>query len=300
MSEKTPIFAIFAPLPKVPSTNPSYKIAFRSCRSLCRSFHLGILAHFLNNLRLSSSRSVAMRSYLLVVVLILLNSVIAFRPQRAIWFATKLGAKVDGITVEGELMPTQNNLLVKVKEASSSTSGGIIIPDKAKTRPNEGTVVIAGPGRIHPETGAKIDMAVKEGEGVIYGKYDGSELKLNEVGHQMIKDDDVLLKYTGGDPLLANVEPVKDYVLVQMPPKTMSSDVGLIIVTAEDKEKRSDWGTVAKIGPGRQAANGKLIPIPVEPGDGVRYRDHAGADVKLEGVEFQVVRATEIFAKWKF
>ena len=241
-----------------------------------------------------------MRSYLLV--LILLNSVIAFRPQRALWFATnaKLGAKIDGINVEGELMPAQNNLLVKVKEASSSTSGGIIIPDKAKTRPNEGTVIVAGPGRIHPETGAKMDMAVKAGEGVIYGKYDGSELKLNDEGHQMIKDDDVLLKYTGGDPLLANVEPVKDYVLVQMPPKTMSSDVGLIIVTAEDKEKRSDWGTVAKIGPGRQAANGKLIPIPVAPGDGVRYRDHAGADVKLEGQEYQVVRATEIFAKWKF
>jgi chaperonin GroES len=185
-----------------------------------------------------------------------------------------------------------------VKEAAASTSGGIFIPDSAKERATEGTVVAAGPGRINLETGAKLEMALKIGDGVIYGKYDGTELKYNEVAHQMIKDDDVLLRYTGGDPLLANTEPVKDMVLVRLPPREVSNTAGIIMTTGMEEERKNEWGTVAKVGPGRQAANGILIPILLQPGDCVRFRDAAGSDVKLEGVNYKVVRATEISCKW--
>ena len=51
----------------------------------------------------------------------------------------------------------------------------------------------AGPGRVHPETGYQLDCAVIPGESVVYGKYDGTEMKYNELNHQIIKDDDVLL-----------------------------------------------------------------------------------------------------------
>ncbi|RYG68269.1 co-chaperone GroES, partial [archaeon] len=105
--------------------------------------------------------------------------------------------KVDGVTIEGNLTPLHNNLLIKVKEAAKSTAGGLILPDNAKERPTEGTVVAAGPGKVHPETAVRLEMSVRVGDNVLYGKYDGTELKYNEAHHQLIKDDDVLLVYQG-------------------------------------------------------------------------------------------------------
>lgn len=142
-------------------------------------------------------------------------------------------------------------------------------------------------------------MAVKTGENVIYGKYDGTELKYNDIPHQMIKDDDILLKYTGKDATLANVECVKDQVLIRLPPKEEKNAAGIIVATASTiKEKRPDMGVVAKVGPGRQAGNGVYMKIQVKEGDGVRFREYAGGQVKLDGQEYVVVRAYDILGKW--
>jgi chaperonin GroES len=124
--------------------------------------------------------------------------------------------KIDGIPITGTLKPLSNNILVKVKEAVVSTTGGIFIPDNAKERPTEGKVVAIGGGRIHPETAYNLDMAVAVGDNVIYGKYDGSELKYNDINHQLIKDDDVLLKYAGDEASVDSVECVKDQVLIKL------------------------------------------------------------------------------------
>jgi chaperonin GroES len=78
--------------------------------------------------------------------------------------------KIDGIPISGDLAPWSNNLLIKVKEVASATSGGLYIPDNAKERPTEGLVIAAGPGRVHPDTGILIGIAVTVGENVIYGK----------------------------------------------------------------------------------------------------------------------------------
>jgi len=207
--------------------------------------------------------------------------------------------KLDGITIEGDLQPLANNLLIKVKDALAETKGGLYITDNAKERPTEGLVIANGPGRIHPETAFQLDIAVKAGECVIYGKYDGSELKYNELAHQLIKDDDVLLKYPNcPEATLANVEPVKDQVLIKLPPKEEANISGIIIAVSGDKEKRADHGVVMKVGPGRQAGNGKLMPIQVKPGDKVRFRDFAGSEIKLDQEEYLVIRSYDILAKW--
>jgi chaperonin GroES len=218
------------------------------------------------------------------------------RPLRSMMM--KSSNKLDGIHIEGDLLPLSNNLLVQVKEALSATTSGLFIPDNAKERPTEGVVIASGPGRVHPDTGMQLDIAVKAGESVIYGKYDGTELKYNDVNHQLIKDDDVLLKYTGKEATIATVECVKDQVLIKLPPKEEANQSGIIINTPGSKEKRADTGVVAKVGPGRQAGNGVYMPIQVKPGDGVKFRDFAGSVVKLEGVEYVVVRAYDILAKW--
>jgi chaperonin GroES len=192
-------------------------------------------------------------------------------------------------------------VLICVKEAASETVGGIYIPDNAKERPTEGQVVAAGPGRIHPETGLQLDMAVKVGDSVIYGKYDGSELKYNDVNHQLIKDDDVLLTYPGnGEATLENVQCVKDQILVRLPEKSEGTAGGIIINTAasDGPATRPDYGKVAKVGPGRQAGNGEVMIPQVTAGDNVRFRDYAGTVVKIEGVEYLVIRGYDILAKW--
>lgn len=206
--------------------------------------------------------------------------------------------KLDGITIQGDLAPLSNNILVKVKDAASETVGGIYIPDNAKERPTEGVVVAAGPGRVHPETAVQLDLAVKVGSNVIYGKYDGSELKYNDQNHQLIKDDDVLLTYEGDKPSIATVECVKDNVLVELPPKEEANASGIIIATPGSKEKRPDTGVVAKVGPGRQAGNGQYMTIQVAAGNGVRFRDFAGTEVKIEGKEYLAIKAYDILAKW--
>lgn len=206
--------------------------------------------------------------------------------------------KLDGITIEGNLSPLANNLLIKVKEVASATSGGLYIPDNAKERPTEGTVIAAGPGRVHQETAVQLRNAVQVGHSVVYGKYDGTELKYNDANHQMIKDDDVLLTYTGPEATLENVQCVKDQVLVKLPRKEETNLSGIVISTPGSTEKRPNYGTVAKVGPGREAGNGVVMPPQVAVGDGVRFREYGGNQIKLGGDEFIVVRAYDILAKW--
>ena len=154
-----------------------------------------------------------MLKMLLLSVLGLLSVVTGLRMAPSRFVSRKLYAnKIDGITIIGDIQPMQNCLLVKVRPVMATTAGGIFIPDNAKERPTEGSVVAAGPGRVHPETGLQLDNAVKKGEGVIYGKYDGTEVRYNDENHQLIRDDDVLLKFTGPDPTFANTECVKDQV----------------------------------------------------------------------------------------
>jgi co-chaperonin GroES (HSP10) len=121
----------------------------------------------------------------------------------------------------------------------------------------------AGPGRTHPETGIQLECAVAAGESVIYGKYDGTEMKYNDVNHQLIKDDDVLLKYTGNDLTFANCEPVKDQIMIRLNAKENTSASGIIVNAVDSKDVRIDSGVVAKVGPGRQAGNGATMPVQV-------------------------------------
>ena len=95
---------------------------------------------------------------------------------------------VNGNSVDGELIPVSNHILVKVKEAASETVGGLIIPDTVKEKCYEGTVIATGPGRSNPDTGVRMAIGVDDGEKVIYGKYDGAELLYDDMIHQVGTD----------------------------------------------------------------------------------------------------------------
>ncbi len=89
------------------------------------------------------------------------------------------------------IQPLGDRVLVKPVEAKESKRGGIIIPDSAKEKPQEGIVAACGKGRTTPE-GKIIALDVKVGDKVLYGKYSGSEIKLNDEEFMMMSQDDIL------------------------------------------------------------------------------------------------------------
>ena len=87
--------------------------------------------------------------------------------------------------------PLQDRLLVKRLEAEVKTKGGIIIPDSAKERPLEGNVIAVGSGK-RLEDGTLIKLDVKAGDRILFGKYAGTEIKLDGVEHLILGEDEVL------------------------------------------------------------------------------------------------------------
>ncbi len=89
------------------------------------------------------------------------------------------------------IRPLNDRVLVVRIEEKEKTSGGIIIPDTAKEKPQEGKVVAVGPGKWD-ENGKRIPLQVKKGDRVLFGKYTGNEIKIDEVEHLIMREDDIL------------------------------------------------------------------------------------------------------------
>ena len=90
-----------------------------------------------------------------------------------------------------KLQPLGDRLVVKPGENEKKTKGGIIIPDTAKEKPQEGEVMAVGPGRMTDE-GKRIAMEVKAGDKVIYSKYGGSEIKIDDIEMIILRESDIL------------------------------------------------------------------------------------------------------------
>jgi chaperonin GroES len=90
-----------------------------------------------------------------------------------------------------KIKPLNDRVLVLRVEQEEKTSGGIIIPDTAKEKPQEGKVVAVGPGKVN-DKGERIPLEVKEKDRVLFGKYSGSEIKIDGVEHLIMREDDIL------------------------------------------------------------------------------------------------------------
>ena len=89
------------------------------------------------------------------------------------------------------IRPLHDQVLVIRQESEQKTAGGIIIPDTAKEKPIEGRLVAVGPGKTNKE-GKRIPMEVNEGDRVLFGRYAGTEIKIDGVEHLMMRVDDIL------------------------------------------------------------------------------------------------------------
>ena len=87
--------------------------------------------------------------------------------------------------------PLHDRVVVRRLESEERTKGGIIIPDTAKEKPQEGEVVAVGPGKV-TEDGKRQPMEVKVGDKILFGKYSGSEVKLGDEEYLIMREEDVL------------------------------------------------------------------------------------------------------------
>jgi chaperonin GroES len=89
------------------------------------------------------------------------------------------------------VQPLGDRVLVKRLEEEEVQRGGIIIPDTAKEKPQQGEVVAAGPGRVG-DSGERVALEVKVGDKILFGKYSGTEVKLDDDEYLMMREEDIL------------------------------------------------------------------------------------------------------------
>lgn len=90
-----------------------------------------------------------------------------------------------------KLRPLQDRILVKRVEEESKTKGGIIIPDSAKEKPAEGIVVAAGNGKL-ADDGKRVPLEIKKDDRILFGKYSGTEVKIEDEEYLIMREDDIL------------------------------------------------------------------------------------------------------------
>ena len=91
------------------------------------------------------------------------------------------------------LKPLADRVVVEPAPAEDKSAGGIILPDTAQEKPQQGTVVAVGSGKVS-DSGSLVEMTVKKGDKVLYGKYSGSEVTFDSVDYVIMRESDILAK----------------------------------------------------------------------------------------------------------
>ena len=95
-----------------------------------------------------------------------------------------------------KVKPLNDRVLVKRLEEVQVTKGGIYIPDTAKEKPVEGKVISVGPGKLNDQ-GNRVPLNLKEGDKILFGRYAGSEIKVDDEEYLMMREDDILAVIEG-------------------------------------------------------------------------------------------------------
>ena len=91
------------------------------------------------------------------------------------------------------LKPLDDRVVVEPTDADERTAGGILLPDTAKQKPQQGKVIAAGPGKL-TDDGKRVALGVKIGDVVLYGKYAGSDVEVNGTEFKILRESDILAK----------------------------------------------------------------------------------------------------------
>ena len=94
-----------------------------------------------------------------------------------------------------KIQPLDDRILVEPLEQDEVTAGGIVLPDTAREKPQRGKIIAVGPGRLN-ESGDRTPVSVKRKDTVIYGKYGGTEIKIDGKEFKILREDDILAVFT--------------------------------------------------------------------------------------------------------
>jgi chaperonin GroES len=92
-----------------------------------------------------------------------------------------------------KIRPLENRIVVKPLEKEGKTKGGIVLPDTAKEKPQEGEVIAVGEGKLL-ENGKRVSLSIKKGDKIIYGKFSGNEIKINNEDYLILTENEILAK----------------------------------------------------------------------------------------------------------
>jgi chaperonin GroES len=92
-----------------------------------------------------------------------------------------------------KIRPLDDRIVVEPIEAEERTAGGIVLPDNAKEKPQKGKVLAVGPGKMRDD-GARMTMSLAKGDQVLYGRYSGTEIKIEGKEYLIVRESDVLAK----------------------------------------------------------------------------------------------------------
>lgn len=189
------------------------------------------------------------------------------------------------------LKPLADRVLVKIKSVEEKTSGGILLPTTAQTKPQGGEVVAVGEGRtIGPN---KVDISIETGAEVVYSKYAGTEVEFNGTNHLILKEDDIIGILNTDD--VKDLKPLNDRVLIKIS-EAEEKTAGGLLLTEASKDKPST-GVVVAVGPGPLDEEGKRKPLTLSAGNTVMYSKYAGNDFKgADGSNYITLRASDVMA----
>lgn len=189
------------------------------------------------------------------------------------------------------LKPLGDRILVKIQTVEEKSSGGILLPTTAQTKPQGGQVVAVGDGKSLGDK--KLEPAVKTGAQIVYSKYAGTEVEFNGEPHLLLKEDDVVGLLSTDD--VKDLEPANDRVLIRVT-EMESKTSGGVLLTDSAKEKPV-IGSVVATGPGAYGEDGERRPLEVQKGNTVLYSKYAGNDFKgKDGTQYVVLRVQDILA----
>lgn len=192
------------------------------------------------------------------------------------------------------MTPLSNYILVEIDGDTGVTAGGLVLSTAEKA--TSGTVVTVGPGKEDKETGVVLPVPVTPGQHVMWGRYEGAELTYCGKKHTLIRDVDIAVVW---DDDFAQSHVIGGKVLLKAlkPPAELQS--GLIVKSAMNDNDVPVEGVVLAKGDGALTRDGTPVPIPVDVGDCVKFRDFDTVDVKIDGVDCVVVNAANIICKWQ-
>jgi chaperonin GroES len=103
--------------------------------------------------------------------------------------------QMEGNEMTVNITPLHDRVLVRRLEEKETAKGGIIIPDTAKEKPQEAEVMAVGAGKI--EKGHRVPLDVKVGDRILFGKYTGNEIKIDDQEYLILREEDILAKFSG-------------------------------------------------------------------------------------------------------